>query len=134
MADRLALGYAVGALVAGIAYCALFLLLAVVTRHAVVVGLLYALIWESLVGNFVPGAQALSIQQWSLVFTEKVVGTSRSAELDIDPAVGLGAAIPLLLVVGSRLHLVRRLSGCARCGCPATSRVYGSPAWPPTSG
>ncbi len=39
-ADGLAVGYAVGAAVAGIGYCALFLLLAVVTRNAVVAGLL----------------------------------------------------------------------------------------------
>jgi len=97
--DRLAVGYALAALVAGVTYCALFLALAVITRHAVVVGLLYALIWESLVGNLVPGAQALSIQQWALTLTEKVVG-ARAEVLDITPAVGLGAAVPLLLVVG----------------------------------
>ena len=62
--DGLAAGYFLGALVAGLAYATLFLLLAVVTRHAVVIGLIYALIWESLVGSYVPGAQALSIQQW----------------------------------------------------------------------
>ena len=74
------------------------MLLAVITRHAVVVGLLYALIWEALIGSFVPGAQALSIQQWALAITEKVVGTP-AAQLNIDAAVGVGAAIPLLLVV-----------------------------------
>ena len=61
---HVAIGYAVGALVAGIAYSALFLLLAVLTRNAVVTGLLYTLIWEGVVGGFVPGAQALSVQQW----------------------------------------------------------------------
>lgn len=96
--DHLAVAFAVGALVAGTAYAALFVLLAVVTRHAVVVGLLYALIWESLIGSFVPGAQALSIQQWSLAITEKLVGAP-SAQLNIDAAVGVGAAIPLILLV-----------------------------------
>jgi len=96
--ERLAVAYTVAALVAGITYCALFLALAVITRHAVVVGLLYALIWESLVGSLVPGAQALSIQQWSLALTERIVG-SRAAVLDITSAVSLGAAVPLLLAV-----------------------------------
>ncbi len=96
--DNLAIGYAVGALVAGIAYGTFFLLLAVLTRHAVVVGLLYALIWETLVGSYVPGAQTLSIQQWSLAITEKVVG-SDAERLGVTSAVGLGAAVPLLLVV-----------------------------------
>ena len=96
--DNLAVAYAVGALVAGIAYGAFFLLLAVLTRNAVVVGLIYALIWETLVGSFVPGAQTLSIQQWSLAITEKVVG-SDAEQLGVTSAVGLGAAVPLLLVV-----------------------------------
>jgi ABC-2 type transport system permease protein len=96
--ENLAVGYAVGALVAGVAYGTFFLLLAVLTRHAVVAGLLYALIWETLVGNFVPGAQALSIQQWSLAITENVVGSDAEA-LGVTSAVSLGAAIPLLLVV-----------------------------------
>jgi ABC-2 type transport system permease protein len=106
----LAVGYALGALVAGIGYGALFLLLAVLTRHAVVVGLLYALIWESLVGGFVPGAQTLSVQQWSLAITEKVVGR-RAEALEVTSAVSLGAAIPLLLVlvVGSTWYAGWRL-------------------------
>ena len=49
-----ALATPLGALAAGMAYCALFLLLAVVTRNAVVIGLFYALIWESLIGGSSP--------------------------------------------------------------------------------
>ena len=97
--QRLALGFGLAALAAGIAYAALFLLLAVITRQAVVVGLLYALIWESLVGSFVPGAQALSIQQWALSITEKVLGTRTAASLDVDAAVGVATGSVLLLVV-----------------------------------
>jgi ABC-2 type transport system permease protein len=108
--DRLAVAYGVGALIAGTGYAALFLLLAVLTRHAVVVGLLYALIWESLVGSFVPGAQALSVQQWALAITKSLLG-DRAAPLNVTSAVGLGAAIPLLLVlmVGSTWYAGWRL-------------------------
>lgn len=91
-AEGLAVGYAVGAVVAGIAYSALFLLLAIVTKHAVVVGLLYALIWESLVGGFVPGAQVLSIQQWALSVSNTITS------LDVDVAVRPAVGIPLLIV------------------------------------
>ncbi len=109
-----ALSYAIGALAAGMAYCALFLLLAVVTRNAVVIGLLYALIWESLIGQFVPGAQVLSIQQWGLALTERLVG-SRAAGLGITSAADLGVALPLLIIVvlgctwyaGQRLRSLR---------------------------
>lgn len=95
---EVALGYALGAAAAGIGYCALFLLLAVLTRHAVVVGLVYALVWESLVGSFVPGAQDLSIRQWALAITERVVG-SRAGELHITAAVGITAGVVLLSIV-----------------------------------
>ena len=96
--DGVAFAYAVGAAVAATAYCALFLLLAIVTRNAVVVGLLYALIWESLIGGFVPGAQALSIRQWALAITERIVGAD-AAQWGISSAVELRVAVPLLVVV-----------------------------------
>ncbi|WP_316522001.1 ABC transporter permease [Kitasatospora brasiliensis] len=92
--DGVALGYAVAVLVAGAAYSALFLLLGVVTRHAVVAGLAYALIWESTVGNFVQGARTLSVQQWGRAVGEAVAGQN-----SISADVSLAAAVPLLLVV-----------------------------------
>ena len=106
--------FTLGALAAGIAYSAVFLLLAVVSRNAVVIGLVYALIWESLVGGLVPGAQTLSIQQWSLAVVQQVLGDS-AANLGVAAAVGVGAALVLLTVVtvlatgyaGRRLQTLR---------------------------
>jgi len=92
--DGLAVAFMVGALVSGIAYTALFLLLAVVTRHAVIVGLMYALIWEGLVGGLVPGAQRLSVQQWGLAIAERL--TPHPA---VDSSVGLVTGIVLLVAV-----------------------------------
>ena len=107
---EVALGSAVGSLVAGIAYSAVFLLLAVVSRNAVVIGLLYALIWESLIGQVVPGAQALSILQWSLALTEAVAGRDAEA-LGITSAVSLpvGAVLLVLVTVGATWYASRRL-------------------------
>ncbi len=113
-ADGLAVSFGIGALVAGTAYCALFLLLSVLTRNAVVIGLLYALVWESLVGSFVPGAQVLSIQQWSLAVVRAVTG-SDADRAGVTSAVGLLPAVVLLVVVvvgatafaGSRLRSLR---------------------------
>lgn len=106
--------FTLGALAAGIAYAALFLLLAVVTRNAVVVGLVYALIWESLIGGLVPGAQTLSVQQWSLAVVENVLGDA-AARLGVESAVGLGTGLVLLVLVtvlatayaGRRLETLR---------------------------
>jgi ABC-2 type transport system permease protein len=90
--------YTLGALAAGVAYSAVFLLLAVLTRNAVVVGLIYALIWESLVGGLVPGAQALSIQQWSLAMAQQVLGDS-AGRLGVEAAAGFGVSLVLLTLV-----------------------------------
>lgn len=115
MDEGLAVGYGIGAGVAGLAYSALFILLAIVTRNAVVIGLIYVLIWESLVGSFVPGAQVLSIQQWALAVTEKVVGSTTVPLFGVDSAVSFGTGVALLTIVvvactwyaGSRLRTLR---------------------------
>ncbi|GHA23393.1 ABC transporter permease [Streptomyces tauricus] len=72
--QQVAVAYTVAALVASIAYAALFLLLGTITRHAVVFGLVYALVWEALFGTLVSGAKTLSVQQWSLAVAQKVSG------------------------------------------------------------
>ena len=53
----LALAFAAGSLAGGAAYCALFAFLSVLTRHAVVIGLLYLLVWEGLLGGQQEGPQ-----------------------------------------------------------------------------
>ena len=106
--------FTIGALAAGVAYAALFLLLAVVTRNAVVIGLIYALIWESLVGGVVPGAQTLSIQQWSLALVQKMLGDD-AGRVGLEAAVGWSTGLVLLAVVtvvatsyaGRRLQTLR---------------------------
>lgn len=113
--EDVAVAYGIGAAVAGLAYCALFVLLAVVTRNAVVIGLIYVLIWESLVGSFVPGAQVLSIQQWALAITEKVVGSTAGPLFGVGSAVSFGSGVALLSILvvactwyaGSRLRRLR---------------------------
>ncbi|NBM17542.1 ABC transporter permease [Streptomyces sp. GC420] len=92
--QQIAIAYTVAALVASIAYAALFLLLGTVTRHAVVAGLVYALVWETLFGSLVPGARTLSVQQWSLALAERI-----GAEGAITSDVGLPMAMVLLAVV-----------------------------------
>ncbi|MCW2956261.1 MAG: hypothetical protein JWO69_1130 [Thermoleophilia bacterium] len=107
--DGATLTHTVAATIAGIAYCAVFLLLAVVSRNAVVLGLLYAVVWETLVGQLVPGAQALSIQQWSLATTELLV-PGHAADAGIDPAVGsIGAWLVVAIVVLATWQATQRL-------------------------
>lgn len=91
--EGLAAGYAVAALTASLAYGALFLMLAVVSRHAVVIGLLYALIWEGLVGSFAAGARTLSVQQWATSVGSAVAGGGA-----LTAEVSLGVAVAMLTV------------------------------------
>jgi ABC-2 type transport system permease protein len=59
-----AVAWAVGGAVAGTAYTALFLALATLTRHAVVIGLLFVLLWEGLLGGLLSGIRWLAIGVW----------------------------------------------------------------------
>ncbi|WP_225801193.1 ABC transporter permease [Streptomyces sp. NK15101] len=92
--QQVAVAYTVAALVASIAYSALFLLLGTVSRHAVVIGLVYALVWEALFGSLISGAKTLSVQQWALALAEKVTGDGL-----VNSEVGLTTAVALLVGV-----------------------------------
>lgn len=92
--DGIASGFAIGVLVAGIAYAAVFLLLGVVTRHAVAIGVIYALVWETVVGSFITGAQKFSIQRWGQAIADQLSGSPF-----LEAKVTLGFAVPALLIV-----------------------------------
>jgi ABC-2 type transport system permease protein len=59
-----AVAWGLGGAVAGTAYTALFLGLAALTRHAVVVGLLFVLLWEGLLGGLLSGIRWLAVGAW----------------------------------------------------------------------
>ncbi|GAA2236871.1 ABC transporter permease [Streptomyces amakusaensis] len=92
--QQIAIAYTVAALVASIAYSAVFLLLGTVSRNAVVIGLIYAIVWESVFGSLVEGARTLSVQQWALALAEDIAGEGL-----VGSDVGLPLAIVLLASV-----------------------------------
>ncbi|WP_277213164.1 ABC transporter permease subunit [Isoptericola croceus] len=103
------LAFGAGALAAGAVYSVLFLLLTVVTRHAVIIGLVYALMWESLVGSFVPGARSLSVQQWALSVTESIAPAGLvTADVGLGLACGLivGGFVAATWYAGNRLNVL----------------------------
>jgi ABC-2 type transport system permease protein len=91
---RLGLGFAVGGLAGGLAYCALFAFASVLTRHAVVVGLIYVLIWEGLLGGLLAGIRWLSVTWWSAGITDTIVAGPR-----LVPTMGPTYAVVATLVV-----------------------------------
>ena len=94
------LGFALGALAGGLAYCALFSLLSVLTRHAVVIGLVYLLIWEGLLGGLLDGVRWLSITRWAGEITDQVADLSLVSDLGLTYAV---VATVVVIVAGTWL-------------------------------
>ncbi|GGS80703.1 ABC transporter permease [Planobispora rosea] len=106
-------GFALAALVGGVAYAAVFMLLGVVTRHAVTIGIIYAVIWEGVVGNFVPGARRYSVQQWAQTVADQV---SSSAFLTTDIGIGFAVSALVVVSVGAVLWAGRRLRSFSLTG------------------
>ncbi|MGH3238891.1 MAG: ABC transporter permease [Spirillospora sp.] len=86
--------FTIGVLVGGVAYSSVFVALGVASRNAATIGLLYALVWESLLGSFAPGAKSASIQQWALSVTDALTDAS-----PVESTVNLTLAITLLAAV-----------------------------------
>jgi ABC-2 type transport system permease protein len=90
----LATGFALGSLVGAVAYCALFIAIAVLSRFAVTIGLIYALVWENLLARYAPGAKTLSIRQWAISITD--LSTNATA---VTSDVSGSTAVPLLIAL-----------------------------------
>ncbi|MFE4826163.1 ABC transporter permease [Streptomyces sp. NPDC056672] len=108
--QQIAVAYTVAALVASIAYSALFLLLGTVSRHAVVIGLVYALVWETLFGSLVAGARTLSVQQWALALAQRIAGEGTvTSDVGLPLAVGLLAGVSVVATwyAGQKLRTLK---------------------------
>lgn len=101
-----AVAYAVGAAAGGTAYCSLFALLSIRTRHAVVVGLVYLLVWEGLLGGLLDGVRWLSVTRWSGRIVQELSAASR---LDIDLSTTYAVAACLVVTIGGAWVAGRRL-------------------------
>lgn len=62
----IAVAFAVGATLGGLAYTVVFVAASAFTRWALIVGLLYVLIWEGLLADLLPGTETFSIRQATL--------------------------------------------------------------------
>ncbi len=91
---RILAGFLVALLVGSLTYSSLFMLFSVVTSRALILGVVYALIWEGLVTNFAPGVQRLSIREFTASVAEAVADTT-PAVFEAD----LGLTYSLILIV-----------------------------------
>ena len=69
---RLGLALAAASAVGALAYSAVFLALSLVTRRPVLLGLVYVLIWEGLLGNVISGTRVLSVQQYVIALADRI--------------------------------------------------------------
>jgi ABC-2 type transport system permease protein len=105
--SKLAIGLFVGALVGSVVYNAVFVMLSVVTTRAIAVGLLYVLIWEVVLGNFVSGARLLSVEQYALGVANSIAHYSAlNAGLKLTTAVIMAVIVTVVTLV----FATRRLS------------------------
>jgi ABC-2 type transport system permease protein len=72
---QLAFALTVASALGALAYCALFVALSLITRRPVLIGLLYVLIWEGVLGNLFTGTRVLSIQQYVIAIADRVADT-----------------------------------------------------------
>jgi ABC-2 type transport system permease protein len=101
----LAVGLGCGAVVGGLAYSAAFLALSLLSRRPVAVGLLYIMLWENLMVQFVSGARVLSVQQYAIALADGISrGTLLHSTLSTMTASVLAAAF---LVVGTVVATAR---------------------------
>jgi ABC-2 type transport system permease protein len=115
-ATKLAVGLFVGALAGSVIYTAVFVMISVLTTRAIAVGLLYVLIWESVLANFVSGARVLSIGQYSLSVADAIAhDPSLNAHLTLATAVVMGAVVTAAALV----FATNRLSSFSLKGEPA---------------
>ena len=110
---RLGLGLAVGAVVGAAAYTGLFLLLSLLTRRPVLLGLVYILVWEGLLGRFVSGTRVLSIEQYVITISDKIAPTGL---LTAKVSVPLAITMSIIFAIGCTLAAIDRLRSFSMAG------------------
>jgi ABC-2 type transport system permease protein len=89
--SQFATGLFVGALACSVIYNAVFVMVSVATTRAIAVGLLYVLVWEVLLANFVSGVRLLSVSHYGLGIAGGFV---------TDPALQAGLGVLTSVVMG----------------------------------
>jgi ABC-2 type transport system permease protein len=100
--------FAVALAAGALAYCAAFLLLSLLTSRALVVGLVYVLVWEGLVNGFLAGTRLLSIRHYTLAIADGLTDLPR-AVFSAPLGMGSGSVMLVLVTVLATWAAVRRL-------------------------
>jgi ABC-2 type transport system permease protein len=111
-----ALGLFVGALAGAVIYNAIFVMVSAATTRAIAVGLLYVLIWEAVLANFVSGARLLSVSHYCLGIAN---GIAHDATLNAGLTVTVSIVMGAIITVAALVLAVNLLSSFTLKGDPA---------------
>ena len=96
-AGRFAVALFVGALACSVIYNAVFVMVSAATTRAIAVGLLYVLVWETLLSNFVSGVKLLSVSHYGLGIANAILN---------DPVLEAGLGVLTSVVMGAIVTVV----------------------------
>lgn len=106
---QLALSMGVATALASVAYVAVFFMIAVLTRNSIIVGLLYALLWEGVLAGYVPGVRTVSVRQWALAPAEQMLQGNSAIAITSDVGLGTGLILLAAATIGSVVISIQRL-------------------------
>jgi ABC-2 type transport system permease protein len=86
------------ATVAIVAYSAIFILISLLINRALVVGIIYSLVWESLLGQFLPGLRVVSVRHFTTSIFVNILDDPR---VTLKHATPTGSAILTLLLISA---------------------------------
>jgi ABC-2 type transport system permease protein len=91
-------GFTLAVAFGSFAYCAVFILLSIVTSRALLFGLGYVFIWEGLVTNLFGSMSYVSIRQYCLGIAD-AVATVSARQTDFKAELTAAEAVPLIIAV-----------------------------------
>lgn len=97
---------AIAALLGVMAYGAVFLAVSLIVPRALIVGIIYILIWESFLSRFIPGTWVFSIRHYVGSVYIRILD---DPSIELENALQLYTALPLLLLVAAAGLLVGTL-------------------------
>jgi len=111
------IAFAIAVAIGSLAYVVVFIALSVITTRALIIGLIYVVIWEGILAGLFEGTRVLSIREYTMSLAaalapEGVVGTA-SAPLALSTAIPalVIAIIAAFVLASERLAVVETASG-----------------------
>lgn len=106
---KLAIGLGTATALASIAYTAVFFAIAILTRNSIIIGLIYALLWEGVLAGYVPGVRAVSIRQWALAPAHEILKGDPALHVVSEVGLVTGLVMLALTTIAAMVVAVQRL-------------------------